>query len=238
MQDKKLSDQEYLAIDSILEDAERKYLPKNSVAFDLESLDQQCRDIWSDWDFSVPTISKSPIDSTKKINIDLSYQSQKYRNEINPSSLSSDDDVNTSNSENIRKVVRNSQFKQNSITKAQNLDESDSDSKDSSEDLSSDSEIIRKPPKSPMRSPLILSGRYSGSKSKSKSRKKSPFKSSINSTTKSLNRHQIQKLQFMHTTELMLQDYGKTIYHFVQWFHVCKMLLIVQIMKIQDLKKN
>lgn len=187
MQDKKLSDQEYLAIDSILEDAERKYLPKNSVAFDLESLDQQCRDIWSDWDFSVPTISKSPIDSTKKINIDVSYQSQKYRNEINPSSLSSDDDVNTSNSENIRKVVRNSQFKQNSITKAQNLDESDSDSKDSSEDLSSDSEIIRKPPKSPMRSPLILSGRYSGSKSKNKSRKKSPFKSSINSTTKSLN---------------------------------------------------
>lgn len=186
MEDKRLSEQEYLAIDSILEDAERKYLPKNSVAFDLESLDRQCRDIWSDWDFSVPAFSKSPDETKTKSNITSTYVS-KYQQEKNRLSLSSDDDSNISNTENIQKISNITQVKQNLLNKNRNIieNESDSDSQESSEDTS-DSEIIRRPSKSPIRSPINLSTKYMSSRSKSKSRKKSPFKSSANSNGKSL----------------------------------------------------
>ena len=188
MQDKKLTEQEYLAIDSILEDAERKYLPINSVAFDLETLDQQCRDIWSDWDFSIPAFSKSPDESKTKSDITSTYISNSQKEKIQVS-LSSDDDTINSNSENIQRISNTSQIKQTSLNKNRvllDVSDSDSDSKESSEDIS-DSEIIRRPSKSPMRSPINLSGKYSISKSKNKSRKKSPHKSSTNTNIKTVN---------------------------------------------------
>ena len=187
MQDKKLTDQEYLAIDSILEDAERKYLPKNSVAFDLESLDQQCRDIWSDWDFSVPAFSKSPDSMKDKSKITSIHNVNKFQNSIMAPSLSSDEESSTNNSENIKKITRNSQSKITSNSKNnQILQEIDSDSKDSSDNESTDSEIISKPSKSPMRSPQSFSIKYSGAKSRGKFRKKSPFKSTSTTSNKSL----------------------------------------------------
>lgn len=206
MEDKRLSEQEYLAIDSILEDAERKYLPKNSVAFDLESLDQQCRDIWSDWDFSVPAFSKSPNEAKTKTNITSTYVS-KYEKEKNRLSIdSSDDDSNINNTENIQKISNISQTKQTLISKNRNfnVNVSESDSNESSDDTS-DSEIIRRPSKSPIRSPINLSGKYSSTttttttKSKNKSRKKSPFKS-VNTNSKSLSlKSSINSKSQLHT---------------------------------------
>jgi hypothetical protein len=55
-----LKSDEKLAIDSILDDAERKCGSRGTFSADLEALDQQCRSIWSDWDFSVPTHKRTP----------------------------------------------------------------------------------------------------------------------------------------------------------------------------------
>ena len=59
MQTRTLDPRERLAIESILEDAERSYL-KGSIAQDIEALDQQCKSIWSDWEDSVQPHRTSP----------------------------------------------------------------------------------------------------------------------------------------------------------------------------------
>ena len=59
MQTRTLDPRERLAIESILEDAERSYL-KGSIAQNIEALDQQCKSIWSDWEDSVQPRRTSP----------------------------------------------------------------------------------------------------------------------------------------------------------------------------------
>jgi hypothetical protein len=52
--------EETLAIDSILNDTERQCAAYGSLTRDLEAIDEQCRSIWSDWDFAVPGSRRSP----------------------------------------------------------------------------------------------------------------------------------------------------------------------------------
>ena len=92
MNDRKLSEQEFLAIDSILDDAERKFLPKSPITMNLEELDQQCRNIWSDWDYSVPAYSNKQDDKSLTSQKSAKSPFKKSRSKIQQISISDDDD--------------------------------------------------------------------------------------------------------------------------------------------------
>ncbi|OHT16837.1 hypothetical protein TRFO_12929 [Tritrichomonas foetus] len=130
MLDRKLNEQEILAIESILDDAERKFLPKSTVSLDLETLDQQCRDIWDDWDFSVPAYSRTAADD------DVIPKTTTSPNRFSRSKLeslsSSDSDSETPEYINTTNLTR------------QNLSE---------DEESSDSEVNIKTTRSPMQTP-------------------------------------------------------------------------------------
>jgi hypothetical protein len=55
-----LSQHEKAAINSILDDAERNFIAPGTGPQDLEALDEQCRGIWTDWDFSVAPTRRTP----------------------------------------------------------------------------------------------------------------------------------------------------------------------------------
>lgn len=144
MEERKLTEKEYLAIDSILEDAERKYLPKTNVNFDLESLDKQCRDIWSDWDFSVPAFSNSP-----------------NKSKLKSVSLLDENNIDGKTIDHFEKPNDQSQKTEKFLLSTGELNgnrDLDSDLPEISDDESSGSEIIYKPSKSPAKSPLLSKG--------------------------------------------------------------------------------
>jgi hypothetical protein len=55
-----LKAEEKLAIDGILDDAERQCAVRGNITRGLEAIDKQCRSIWSDWDFAIPGYRRSP----------------------------------------------------------------------------------------------------------------------------------------------------------------------------------
>lgn len=59
MQTRQLDERERLAIESILDDAE-KYFTKGAISRNIEELDEQCKSIWADWEYSVHPVRTSP----------------------------------------------------------------------------------------------------------------------------------------------------------------------------------
>lgn len=59
MQARALEAQERLAIESILDDAE-KSLSKSSISQGIEALDEKCKGIWDDWEYAVHPFHMSP----------------------------------------------------------------------------------------------------------------------------------------------------------------------------------
>lgn len=59
MQSRMLDERERLAIESILDDAE-KCFTKGAISRNIEALDEQCKSIWADWEYSVHPARTSP----------------------------------------------------------------------------------------------------------------------------------------------------------------------------------
>jgi hypothetical protein len=74
MGSKTLSKREKAAINSILDDAERNFIPTGNISQDLEALDEQCRGIWTDWDFSVPLTRRTPNRPTDSSHVTPPHQ--------------------------------------------------------------------------------------------------------------------------------------------------------------------